>query len=314
MSETVDSLLNLLLSEDTFFDESLGVKFKDILLLIDDLVHQWLGERGLIQFIVTIFSVTNKINEDILLELHSILQSKLHNLVNFFRFISINVEYWGFNRLGNICTIKTTSSIFLDCSETNLVVTNNVNSTSNLIVIEVPHLEGFINDTLTSNSSITMDSNRENFFTINITHMLLEGSSSSGNQGVDGFKMGRIGQHTQLDLLSVLITLGGCCTKMVLDVTSISPTFFFNGKVLLELAQNFFVLLADNLSQCVESSSVGHTEDNSLDISIDSLVNQIVETRNHGVTSLDTKSLGGGEFILDDVGEAFIGAKSVKEG
>ena len=51
--------LILLTSDHPVRDEGCGVLLQDPFLLLDLLVHQWLGEHGLVHLIVPVASVTN---------------------------------------------------------------------------------------------------------------------------------------------------------------------------------------------------------------------------------------------------------------
>jgi len=46
---------------------------------------------------------------------------------------------------------------------------------------------------------------------------------------------------------------------------------------------------------------------------VSSSVNQGTETRDHGVETFDTETLRGGEFILEEVGEAFVLAQTAQD-
>ena len=61
----VNDSLDLLLGHDSFTDQFVAVDVKNIGMLLDDRVHDRLGEHWLIDLIVSKFSVSNKVNDNI---------------------------------------------------------------------------------------------------------------------------------------------------------------------------------------------------------------------------------------------------------
>ena len=57
--------LGLLLGHRALVDELLAIKLQDVLVLLDDRVHDWLGEHWLVNFIVAKLPVPNQINDNI---------------------------------------------------------------------------------------------------------------------------------------------------------------------------------------------------------------------------------------------------------
>ena len=58
-------------------------------------VHEWLSELGLIQLVVAHFSVTNQVDDNIMVKLLSVLSSSLENVINIFHGVGVDVEDWG---------------------------------------------------------------------------------------------------------------------------------------------------------------------------------------------------------------------------
>ena len=70
--------------------------------LINYLVHERLCEGWLIKFIVTELSVSNQVNDNILLEFLTVLSGKFECSCNIIHTISVNMENWGIDRLCDI--------------------------------------------------------------------------------------------------------------------------------------------------------------------------------------------------------------------
>jgi len=132
----------------------------------DLLVHEWLGETWLIELIVTHLSVTDEINDNVMLELLSVLSCGSENKVDVIKAVSIHMKDWSIDSFGQVRAVDTWSCLVWSCGETNLVVHNNMNSSSNSVILQVLHLYWLINNTLTRESSISMNQNRDNFLSL----------------------------------------------------------------------------------------------------------------------------------------------------
>jgi hypothetical protein len=72
------------------------------LLVFDDVIHQRLGERRLVELVVAHLTVADKVDEDVSVEFLAILSSDFEHTCYVLQRISIDVENWRLNRLGKI--------------------------------------------------------------------------------------------------------------------------------------------------------------------------------------------------------------------
>src|SRR5436190_13222845 len=91
-------------------------------MLRDEVVKFWLSEFWFIAFIVTVTSVANHIDEDILAEFLTVFYSKICYEVHRFRIVTIDVQNRSINNLCKVSTIDTCSRIIVVSCESNLVV------------------------------------------------------------------------------------------------------------------------------------------------------------------------------------------------
>ena len=85
-------VLNVILGECTAADEELGVLSERRGLLLDGLVHPWLGEARLVGFVVSITAIANDIDDNILLEFRTIVCGELAHRVHRLDVVTIDVE------------------------------------------------------------------------------------------------------------------------------------------------------------------------------------------------------------------------------
>lgn len=91
-----------LLLRNSLGDQLFTVFVSDGLHLVDDLVHQGLGEGRLIQFVVAEFPIANQVDDDITVELLSELSGKLESTLHVFHTVSVDVENWRVNCFGDV--------------------------------------------------------------------------------------------------------------------------------------------------------------------------------------------------------------------
>lgn len=96
------------------------------------LVHVRLSEFRLVKLVVSITTITNNVNENILVESLSVFDCEFAHSVDGFWIISVDMNDWGIECLSDITAVEGASSINRICGETNLVIDNHVDSTSNL--------------------------------------------------------------------------------------------------------------------------------------------------------------------------------------
>lgn len=121
--------------EDTLIYKLSLIETCDRRHLVNLLVHEWLRETGLIELIVTAQSIANQINNDVMLESHSVVGCHFEGPMDCFDVIGIYMEDWCTDGLGEVRSIHTTSSFRRHGGETNLVVHDDVDRTTNCVIL-----------------------------------------------------------------------------------------------------------------------------------------------------------------------------------
>lgn len=80
----------------------MSINVADRLLLVDYVIHKRLGERRLVELVVTHLSVTDQVNENILIEFLSVLSSNFENFRHIFQSVCIDVEDWSPDCFGEV--------------------------------------------------------------------------------------------------------------------------------------------------------------------------------------------------------------------
>ena len=96
---------------NALLNELLPVHVSDRLLVLDYVIHQRLSERWLIKLVMAHLAVTDQVNDHVSVELLSILSSDFKNTCYVLQCISVNVEDWSLNRLGQVRAVETRTAL-----------------------------------------------------------------------------------------------------------------------------------------------------------------------------------------------------------
>jgi len=188
-------------------------------------------------------SIPNDVNHDILLEFHSVLSSNFTYLDDWFDIVCIYMENWCLDTFSQIWRIKSRSVLFRSCGEPNLVVYDEMNSSSYLIVVKLTHLHRFIYNSLTSKGSISMHSNSADLRSLLVSKIVLFGSYSSLKHWINSLKMAWIWKKGDSNFLAILISSLIGAAKMVFDISRVTPDVLFifmvNYLLSLKLIENY---------------------------------------------------------------------------
>lgn len=190
-------LFLLSLINHSFLDHLSSIKLIHVLERGDLLVHQRLGETGLIQLVMSISSIPDNIDYHIFVEFLSVLKGKSHHSVNHLRVIRIHVENRRTNGFGNLSGIQPRSPIPRTGREPDLIISHNMDHPSRSVVFQVLELIGLIDDTLPSMCGITVEDNPNVLFPVFVIFEILDCPGFSVDQGVDGLQMGRVGEDAE---------------------------------------------------------------------------------------------------------------------
>jgi hypothetical protein len=282
-------LINVLLGEGTLLDQLVDIDVDLGLFASDALVHERLGEGRLIGLVVTVLSVAVEVDDDIVLELGAPIGGKLADEVDSLDIIGVDVEDGGIDGLGDIRAVGGRAGESRVGGETNLVVDDEVDGTAGREGGERVEAETLVDDTLSSKSSITVEQNAHGGAVSRlVVVVVLDGAGLAQDDGVLGLQMRRVGDQRELDTLARGSRSLEVHTEMVLDIT---------GALILgtcrtsELAEDGLVGFSDDVGENIETTTVGHTNDNILHTIVDAAVNESLHTGNKGFATLETESL-----------------------
>jgi len=149
-----------------------------------------------------------------------------------------------------------------------------VDCAANFVVLQGLHLQALEHDALASKCSITVDDDRHDCppCLLFAAKEVLLCTDSSTNTWVDCFQVGWVGHQCHLHVdVEFTVFAHETRSKMVLDVTG-SCILLLNivWSDSLQLTHDDGFALPHDVCECVESTSVGHTDDDSAAAILDS--------------------------------------------
>mmetsp|Transcript_4401 Transcript_4401/g.7749 ORF Transcript_4401/g.7749 Transcript_4401/m.7749 type:complete len:257 (+) Transcript_4401:1244-2014(+) len=156
---------------------------------LDNIVHMRLGERRLVHFVVPVTAVSYNVNNDIAKISLTVLCSNFEYVGYSFRIVSVNMEDGTLKCTSKICAVQRGAAHVGISSEANLVVHNHVNAPACFILRQGTHVHCFINDTLSTESSISVNQDRHRLRSIGIIVVVLLCASLTDHHGVYGLQV-----------------------------------------------------------------------------------------------------------------------------
>lgn len=99
---------------------------------MDNFVQEWIGERGVVQFVVAPPPEAIKVDEDVFAELPLVLEGQFGDQIESLGIIDVHMENRGIYAFGQVRTVSTAAPPVAGSRESYLVVHNHVNRASHV--------------------------------------------------------------------------------------------------------------------------------------------------------------------------------------
>lgn len=169
---------------------------------------------------MSVSPVSDDIDKDVFFELLAIRYCHFDHLVHQLRLIGVDMDDRRLDGLSHVCAVKTSPCFCWGCRKTDLVVSYDMDDTINVVMVQVGHLEAFINDSLAGNCSITVNQHGQALFLI--LQCIFNSLNVTHDDWINSLQMRRIRQDSQTNVLPLNIALS-CHTEMILDIPRVSP-------------------------------------------------------------------------------------------
>ena len=121
---------------DAFVDKLLPVDVSHGVHILDDGVHERLGERRLVQLIMAHFTISNEIDHNISREFLAVLGGNAESVRDIVHRVRVDVEDGGADRRGDLRAVNARPGPVRSRSKADLVIDDNMDGSSNSIVLK----------------------------------------------------------------------------------------------------------------------------------------------------------------------------------
>lgn len=171
----IPNLLGLRLGQHLRLGQLLGIRVRHGSTLMDNFVHQGISKCGVVQFIVAPSTEAIEIDEDVLAELSLIPKGQIGYPGQGLGIIAIHVEDRSLYGFGQIRGVGSGSATIPRRGETHLVVDNQVQTTADLEVRHIRHVQALLINALPGEGRISVQDYVE--------HMLAKGLAVCNTEG-----------------------------------------------------------------------------------------------------------------------------------
>ncbi len=233
-------------------------------------------------------AVADQVDDDVALELHPIVDGKLGDEQHRLGIVSVHMEDRRLDHLRHVGRILGGASIFLLVGgEADLVVDHDADGAASAVGTGLRHLEGFHHDTLTGDSCVTVDGDRQDLVANRVVATILAGTYGTLDHRRNDLQVRRVERHGQVDLAARGHHVGRE-TLVILDVTG-AQAF---DLLAFELVEQIARVLAEGIDQHVQTAAVGHADDDFLGTVGAGALDDLVEQRNQALATFQAETLG----------------------
>ena len=272
-------------------------------MLADRLVHQRLGERGLVALVVPEATVAEHVDDDRALELLPKLGGDFGRVHHRLGIVAVDVENRRLDHLGDIGRIGRRPRIARIGGEADLIIDDEVHGAAGAVPAQSRQTEALGDDPLSGKGRVAGNEQRHHHGPVSRSgaELVLLGAHLAQHDRVDDFEMRRIGGERQMHAVAVELAIGRGA-EMVLHVARALDLVGGRGAAL-ELVEDGAVRLAHHLRQHVEPAAVRHADDDVLHAERAAALDDLLERGDHQFGAVEAEAFGAGEFQVAELFE-----------
>ena len=141
--------------------------------LINQSVHDGLGHRRVVAFVVAATAVADHVDDDVLVERIAVLEGECCHVDNSFRIVAVHMENRYLEALGEVGGVAGRTARRWSGCEANLVVYDHVDRATGLVTGQLAHIEGFLDNALANERGVAVNQNGDNWQAFIAKHFLL---------------------------------------------------------------------------------------------------------------------------------------------
>ena len=274
-------------------NEGLGVVLAHRALRINELVHQRLGERGVIGLVVSAPAVGDEIDDDVLVEGLAELEGQACHSDDRFGIVAVDVEDRGLHHACDVGGVDARAAVARGGGEADLVVDDDVDGAAGAVALQLGEVERLGHHPLAGKRGISVQEQRKDVERAIARELILLRAHDALENRVDGLEMRRVSGDVHERLVPVEAAVGPARAQVVLHITGALHGFI--AVVALELGEDLRVGLAGDVGEDVEAATVRHADGDLDDVITRGGGQDLVEQRDERLRPFQ------GEPLLADV-------------
>ncbi len=282
-----DHLVGILRPDQPLSEELVRVELARAGMLVDDLVHQRLGDHRLILLVVAELAEAHEVDHHVLLELGAVIEGDLGRHDHGLRVVAVHVEDRRLDHLHDIGAIEGRAAVArVRGREADLVVQHDMHGAPGAVAARLRQVQGFHDHALAGDRRVAVDQHRQHLLALAVLAAVLARPHRALDHRVHDLEMRRIEGERQVHRPAGRIDVGRE-SLVILHVAGEQRIVV----LALEFREQILRHLAERVHQHVQPAAVGHAEHELLHPGLARALQKVVEHRDHRVTAFERKTL-----------------------
>ena len=266
-------------------DEFLHVKRLDRFFVSDFSIQAGLSEGGFIALVMSMLPVANEIDHDVVTKPLAISHCELGHVDHGFRMITIHMKDRNLDHLCDIGAIERRACLCGGRRVADLVVDDDVDRAAGAIAGKLRKVQCLCNHTLARKGCVAVDDDGNDRFAIRITCTNLLRLRAPFNDRINGLEMRRIRSQSEMDAFP----------RRDAPIAGEALVIFHIARAegcgdirrIFELREDRLVALPKNIRENIQSTTMGHADDDLAYSKGGCIFHYMVEQRNQGFPALE---------------------------
>ncbi len=263
LAELRDASIGLVGRDDALRFEALPIDRERRRMRGDLLVHDRLGERRIVELVVTVAAIADEVDEDVLLERLPERDREARRVHGGFRIVAVHVEDGRLDHLAEVGRLPGEPVVFGRRREADLVVHDHVDRTARSIAGELGEPERLLDHALPRERSIAVHEHGHDVRALLVVLAVLLRAHHAFDDGIDRLQVARIRGQREMHRLPGRRRVIARVAEMVLHV-AVAGRFLRELRAF-ELGDQHLVGLPEHVREHVQPTAVRHPEDDLVD-------------------------------------------------
>ena len=280
---------------------------------VDGGIHQRLGERGLVAFVVAEAAVAEHVDDHRPAEALAVFGRDLGDVDHGLRVVAVDVEHRRLDHLGDVGRIGRGARRHRRRREADLVVDDEVDRAAGAVTLQAGQAEAFGDHALAGEGRVAVQQQRQHLGAVGLARrhetavdsalLILLGPGLAEHHRIDDLEVAGVGGQGQMHLVAVELAVGGGA-EVVLDVARTFDVRRVEGAAL-EFVEQRAMRLLHHLGQDVQPAAMGHAEYDILHAQGTATLDDLFERRDQRFAAIKAEALGAGILDVEKLLEAF---------